>query len=232
MEPLVLDDVVVRAISVSDMENNVYLITSRSTGEQVLIDAADDAGAIAGLVESASGDAAGGDATAGNAGGADGAWTGPGTVLTTHHHWDHVRALAEVVESHGATTVAGRDDAEAIAGEKGGTRIDRTVEHGDVLEFSGFALECIHLRGHTPGSIAYVLRDTSGTTVLFSGDSLFPGGPGKTWKSEDFDSLMVDLQERVFGTLPDDAIVLPGHGAGTTIGAERPSIPEWLARGW
>ena len=92
-------------------------------------------------------------------------------------------------------------------------------------------LEVIHLRGHTPGSIALVYRGDDGPH-LFTGDSLFPGGPGKTWSADDFASLMDDLEERVFGTLPDETWVYPGHGDDTTLGRERPSLPEWRERGW
>lgn len=217
MEPITLTDTVVRAVSVSDMENNVYLITSRGSGEQVIIDAADDPTAIAGLVAAGTEDSEHG--------------TRVTAVLTTHRHWDHVRALREVAAAHDARTLAGEHDAEAIE-EESGARIDTRVAHGDVLEFDGFRLEAIELRGHTPGSIAYVLRDSGGTTVIFSGDSLFPGGPGKTWSSEDFDSLIADLEERIFDRFDDEVRVLPGHGDTTTLGAERPQLPEWRARGW
>lgn len=219
VDTLHLQDVVIRSVSVSEMENNVYLLTSKETGHQVLIDAADDPAAIAELVES---------------GVADGPGEEPSvvTVLTTHRHWDHVRALGEIAERYGATTVAGVNDAEAIAEQPGGAPIELTVSHQDVLSQGGIALRCIELRGHTPGSIGYVYTDPDGTTVLFSGDSLFPGGPGKTNSPEEFASLMDDLQERVFGVLEDDVHVFPGHGSATTIGTERPQIPEWLARGW
>ena len=93
-------------------------------------------------------------------------------------------------------------------------------------------LEVIALRGHTPGSIALLYREPSGAAHLFTGDSLFPGGPGKTNSPEDFTSLMDDLERRVFGVLPDDTWVYPGHGDDTTLGAERPHLAEWRARGW
>jgi glyoxylase-like metal-dependent hydrolase (beta-lactamase superfamily II) len=95
------------------------------------------------------------------------------------------------------------------------------------------ALEVVHLRGHTPGSIALVLRAADGSTHVFTGDSLFPGGVGNTQKDpERFRSLIDDVEERLFGTLPDDAWVYPGHGADTTIGTERPHLGEWRERGW
>ncbi len=111
--------------------------------------------------------------------------------------------------------------------------VDRTVAHGDTVEVGGQVLEVVHLRGHTPGSIALVWRGPEGAgTHVFTGDSLFPGGVGKTWSPEDFTSLLADVEERLFGALPDDTWVYPGHGKDTTLGAERPSLPEWRARGW
>lgn len=217
MEPLALDDVVIRSTSVSDMENNVYLITARTSGEQVIIDAADDLSAIRTLVAAGAEDSEHG--------------TRVTTVLTTHRHWDHVRALRETAAEHDARTMAGENDAEAIE-EESGARIDERIAHGSALEFDGFRLEAIELRGHTPGSIAYVLADGGGQTVIFSGDSLFPGGPGKTWSPEDFVSLMDDLEERIFGRFGDEVRVLPGHGDTTTLGAERPQLSEWRERGW
>jgi glyoxylase-like metal-dependent hydrolase (beta-lactamase superfamily II) len=85
----------------------------------------------------------------------------------------------------------------------------------------------VALRGHPAPSAC------SATTLsVITADSLFPGGPGKTNSPEDFRSLLDDLETRVFGTLPDEAWVYPGHGDDTTLGKERPSLPEWRARGW
>ena len=108
---------------------------------------------------------------------------------------------------------------------------DELVEHGDTVRFGDIGLEVVHLRGHTPGSVALVYRDAAGSHI-FTGDSLFPGGPGKTQAPPEFASLMDDLEERVFGALPDETWVYPGHGDDTTLGKERPSLPEWRARGW
>ena len=108
---------------------------------------------------------------------------------------------------------------------------DRTLADGDTLRVGALELEVIGLRGHTDDGLALLLR-TSGGTHLFSGDSLFPGGPGKTTSPEDFTRLMDDLEARVFGRLDDDVVVHPGHGDDTTLGAERPHLGEWRARGW
>jgi glyoxylase-like metal-dependent hydrolase (beta-lactamase superfamily II) len=113
--------------------------------------------------------------------------------------------------------------------------VTRLVENGEVLTFGDASVSFIHLRGHTPGSIA-VCYDAggrlSGEPHLFTGDSLFPGGPGRTTTPEAFNSLMSGLEERVFGRLPDETWIYPGHGNDTTLGAERPHLAEWHARGW
>jgi glyoxylase-like metal-dependent hydrolase (beta-lactamase superfamily II) len=209
-----LSSVVIRRLAVGEMDNNVYLLTARGSGQQVLIDAADDAPAIAGLL-------------------AEGARDTPAAarlvlVATTHSHWDHVRALAAVVEATGARTAAGAADVPAIE-----VPTDVPLEHGDVGSFDGFDLEAIHLRGHTPGSVALLYRDPQGPAHLFTGDSLFPGGLGNTQgDAVRFASLFADVLERVFDALPDDTLVHPGHGKGTTLGAERPHLAEWFERGW
>ena len=151
-------------------------------------------------------------------------------VLTTHRHWDHVRALADALADTGAVSAAGEYDADAIEEESGAVITER-LKHGETIAVGDVAIEIVHLRGHTPGSIALIIRDGD-DTVLISGDSLFPGGPGKTWSSEDFTSLMADLRSRIFDVLPDSTVVLPGHGAHTTIGTERPHLDEWQERGW
>jgi len=105
------------------------------------------------------------------------------------------------------------------------------LAHGDVIDVGELALEVIHLRGHTPGSVALLLR-AGDEQHLFTGDALFPGGPGKTGSAEDFHSLVDDLEQRVFDVLPDDTVVYPGHGRDTNLGIERPNVPEWRKRGW
>ncbi|MFF5791184.1 MBL fold metallo-hydrolase [Paeniglutamicibacter sp. NPDC012692] len=213
-----LNDVTVRGISVSEMANNVYLVTSKADGAQLLIDAADDAHAINGLIQSASSDAEVPTSLVG--------------IATTHQHWDHIRALQEMVDSTGVKTFAGAEDAAGIL--KGSSvKIDAPLGHGDTVSVGTTVLECVHLRGHTPGSIAFVLRDSSGTILIFSGDSLFPGGVGNTGNDpQRFTSLLDDVTERLFGQYPDESIVLTGHGDSTTLGKERPHLDEWRSRGW
>lgn len=190
------------------MSNNAYLLRCTATGDQVLIDAADSPETLLPLI---------GD-------------PGLTTVITTHQHWDHHRALAGVIEATGATVVAGAPDADPIT-EQTGVAVDRRVADGDVIAVGDCELEVIRITGHTPGSICLLYRDEAGPH-LFTGDSLFPGGPGRTTRQADFDQIMSDLQGKVFDRLPDSTWFYPGHGSDSTLGAERASIPEWIARGW
>lgn len=208
--PLVLPGAEVHRRSVSEMDNNVYLLLCTSTGERLLIDAADEPETIAELLWETDGE-------------------GLAQVLTSHRHWDHHRALAAVVERTGASTLAGAEDADELP-----VAVDRRLEDGDTVRVGSLLLDVVGLRGHTPGSVALSLT-TGGDvarTVIFTGDSLFPGGVGKTTTPEDFTSLIDDVTTRVFDVYPDDTLVLPGHGASTTLGAERPHLQEWRERGW
>lgn len=216
MDSLIHDlrDITIRSISVSEMNNNVYLLTAKATGAQLLIDAADDLPAIQTMLADSAADTAADPRLA--------------QIATTHQHWDHVRALPDLVAATGAPTVAGKDDAGALP-----VSVDRTLEHGDQVAVDGFELSAVHLRGHTPGSIAFVYRDPEGPAHIFSGDSLFPGGVGNTEKDPArFTSLLDDVTERLFAAYPDNTVVHPGHGSPTTLGAERPHLEEWRARGW
>ncbi|TYC98709.1 MBL fold metallo-hydrolase [Arthrobacter echini] len=208
-----LSEVTIRSISVSEMDNNVYLLTSKSSGAQVLIDAADDPTAILALIADAQEDTE--------------AEVRVALIITTHSHWDHVRALADVREATKARTAAGADDVADIE-----VPTDVPLHHRQVGSFEGFELEALHLRGHTPGSVALLYRDPHGPAHLFTGDSLFPGGVGRTTSAEDFTTLLDDVTARVFDELADDTLVHPGHGAGTTLGAERGSLAGWRQRGW
>jgi glyoxylase-like metal-dependent hydrolase (beta-lactamase superfamily II) len=192
-------------VSVGPMDNNAYLLECRETGERLLVDAADDAAALLELL-------------------GDG---GLQQVVTTHQHRDHWQALTEVVAATGARTGAGRDDAAALPGT-----IDDLLDDGAEVRVGHVRLGVVHLVGHTPGSVALVYDDPAGHPHLFTGDSLFPGGPGRTTRPEDFTSLMDDLEAKIFGVLPDTTWFYPGHGKDSTLGAERPALPEWRARGW
>jgi len=201
-----LANLIITKLAVDEqMANNVYLLRCRATDEQLLIDAADDSAAILSMV------------------GPDGL----ARVVTTHRHWDHHRALPAVVEATGAETVAGKEDAPELP-----VKVDRAVSDGDRVAVGECELEVIHLVGHTPGSIALLYDDPAGTPHLFTGDSLFPGGVGKTWSADDFATLIDDVSTKVFDRLPDETWFYPGHGDDSTLGAERPHLAEWRERGW
>jgi glyoxylase-like metal-dependent hydrolase (beta-lactamase superfamily II) len=190
------------------MDNNVYLLTCRSTGSQLMIDAADDAPRCLALVNEGSGRL--------------------DIVVTTHQHWDHHRALVDVAAATGAATACGADDAQGVP-----VPPDRLLRHGDAVEFGEITLDVLHLRGHTPGSVALAYADPEGHAHLFTGDSLFPGGVGNTKNpGQSFEELINDVTERVFDVYADDTWVYPGHGADTTLGVERPHLQEWRDRGW
>lgn len=192
-------------LAVGPMDNNAYLLRCRNTGEQLLIDAAAEPDRILDLV--------GGDGLA--------------TIVTTHAHPDHWGALAAVRAATGAVSIAHEID----AGHLGGL-VDRTVTDGDTVAVGECQLQVMHLVGHTPGSIALLYDDPMGQPHLFTGDCLFPGGIGKTWRPEDFDTLYAGVRERIFEALPDETWVYPGHGNDTTVGTERPSLAEWESRRW
>lgn len=146
-------------------------------------------------------------------------------VVETHGHWDHWQALAEVVGATGASVLSSAEDAGDLP-----VPVDRLLDDGDVVRVGDVELSVITLVGHTSGSLSlYHPRDGG---HLWSGDSLFPGGPGRTTTPEDFTHLMDDLERKIFGVMPDSTWIYPGHGADSTLGAERPSIPQWRARGW
>jgi glyoxylase-like metal-dependent hydrolase (beta-lactamase superfamily II) len=144
------------------------------------------------------------------------------TVITTHRHGDHWQALSDVVEATGAESLAHIDDAAEIP------VVNTTLRDGDTVAVGDCSLEVIHLVGHTPGSIALLFEGH-----LWTGDSLFPGGVGNTRGSKpDFESLINDVERKLFDRLPDDTWFYPGHGKDSTLGAERPHLAEWRARGW
>jgi glyoxylase-like metal-dependent hydrolase (beta-lactamase superfamily II) len=194
-------------ISVGPMDNNAYLLVAGDSS--VLIDAANDADRLLALVA---------DQT-------------PETIVTTHRHQDHWEALSDVAETTKAELVAGRPDVDAIAT---GAWVEDVagVWDGDTVELGEATLEVIGLVGHTPGSIALAYVADDQTVHLFTGDSLFPGGPGKTNDPDDFATLISDLETKVFARFADSTVVHPGHGDDTTLGAERPHLEEWRARGW
>jgi glyoxylase-like metal-dependent hydrolase (beta-lactamase superfamily II) len=200
-----LTQLVISKVSVGPMDNNAYLLRCRVTGEQLLVDAANDADRLLELIGPG----------------------GVGGIVTTHRHADHWQALAEVAKATGARTFAHPDDSEAIPVET-----DVFLRDGDRVRFGEVELAVIHLVGHTPGSIALLYDDPEGSPHLFTGDCLFPGGVGKTTSPADFESLYQGVLAKVFDKLPDETWVYPGHGNDTNLGDERPHLAEWAARGW
>ncbi|WP_028813920.1 MBL fold metallo-hydrolase [Streptomyces flavidovirens] len=201
-----LTDLMISKVAVGSMNNNAYLLRCRDTGEQLLIDAAAEPQTLLRLI---------GD-------------DGIASVVTTHRHGDHWQALAEVVAATGARTYAGRYDAEGIP-----VPTDVLLDDGDTVRVGRVELTARHLVGHTPGSIVLVYDDPHGHPHVFTGDCLFPGGVGNTWQDpQAFASLINDVEEKLFGRLPDETWVYPGHGNDTTLGNERPHLAEWRERGW
>jgi glyoxylase-like metal-dependent hydrolase (beta-lactamase superfamily II) len=201
-----LPRLVISKISVGPHDNDAYLLRCAATGEQLLIDAADEPGRLLELI-------------------GDG---GLATIVTTHSHDDHWQALNAVAETTGAKHVTHRLDAPDIP-----RPADRLVDEGDRVTVGDCPLEVIHLAGHTPGGIALLYRDPKGIPHLFSGDSLFPGGVGNTDNDPArFAQLLGDVERKVFDRLPDETWVYPGHGKDTVLGRERPHLTEWHDRGW
>jgi glyoxylase-like metal-dependent hydrolase (beta-lactamase superfamily II) len=200
-----LPDLLITKISVGALDNNAYLLRCRRTGEQLLIDAADDADVLLRALQ------------------------GPlEHVVTTHRHPDHWAALSTIRRATNARTLAHGLDADGIS-----VPTDVRVSEGDRIVFGAVELEVIQLTGHTPGSIALLYQDPAGHPHVFTGDCLFPGGVGTTFgDGAAFARLVDDVERKLFDRLRDDAWVYPGHGADTTLGLERPSLPEWRRRGW
>lgn len=195
--------------SVGPMDNNAYLVTCSETGETLLIDAANDADTLLGLIRDHAPKVS--------------------LIVTSHQHFDHWQALEAVAAATGAPTAANEIDAGPLP-----IKPDRLLSGGDTVQVGKLSFDVIHLRGHTPGSIALALDGpaTGGVTQLFTGDCLFPGGLGRTTKAAEFDSLYQDVKSRVFDRFGDDTVVYPGHGDDTTLGAERPHLEEWRERRW
>ena len=204
-----LPGVTIIKMSVGPMDNNAYVVTCSATGESLLIDAANDPELLVALL----------------------AEHAPKLemIVTTHQHYDHWQALEAVAEATGAPTAVHQLDAEALP-----VSPDRFLAGGDTIVIGELDFDVIHLRGHTPGSVALALRPAGDRTAvqLFTGDCLFPGGLGRTTKPEEFDSLFHDVSSQVFGVYGDDTVVYPGHGDDTTLGEERPHLQEWRERGW
>jgi glyoxylase-like metal-dependent hydrolase (beta-lactamase superfamily II) len=195
-------DVEVHKVVVGSFDNNVFVIRCKHTGEGVLIDAANEHELLLELCTSLN----------------------VRRVLETHGHFDHIGAVPQLREAGYEVAVTAAD-----APMLNDVGYDVFIDDAEVIEVGRLRLHAIHNPGHTPGSISFAVE---GTPLLFTGDTLFPGGPGATkFPGGDFDTIIDSIDTKLF-TFPDGTIVLPGHGADTTIGTERPHLQEWVDRGW
>ncbi len=195
-------DVEVHKIVVGPYDNNVFIVRCRATGDAVLIDAANEHEILLDLSRQ----------------------LGVRNILETHGHHDHIQAIPAMREAGYRVAVTALDA--PMLGDLG---YDAFLNHDDVIEVGRLRLRSIHNPGHTPGSISFHVE---GTPLLFTGDTLFPGGPGATtFPGGDFAKIIDSIDNLLF-TFPADTIVLPGHGSDTAIGTERPHLQEWVDRGW
>src|SRR5699024_1291343 len=198
------NEITLHHISVSEMDNNCYLLAAGNEG--LLIDAADDAPAILDMAEQAG--------------------VKITKVLTTHRHWDHVRALPEILQATSATHYAAFLESPALP-----AAVDVELQHDDTIELRGQKHEVIILRRHTPGGAALAVN-LAAIPQLFAGDSLCPGGVGQTHSEGDLVRLYKDVTARLFDIYPGESGVWPGHGNCTTLGDERPQLGSWWDRRW
>jgi glyoxylase-like metal-dependent hydrolase (beta-lactamase superfamily II) len=200
---LVYDDAAceVHQTVVGPMDNNVYVVRCKATGDAVLIDAADEHDHLLEVAHH----------------------LGVRFVLETHGHHDHIQAVPAFREAGLEVSIAA-DDASMLPS------YDLILDDDATISVGRLELSTIATPGHTPGSMCFAVR---GTPVLLSGDTLFPGGAGATrFPGGSFETIIRSIDERLYGRFDDDTLVLPGHGLSTTIGAERPHLEEWVARGW
>ncbi len=190
----------VHKVVVGPVENNVFVLRCKETGEAILIDAANEHDLLLELCKK----------------------LGVRNVVETHGHWDHIQAIPALRDA-GYEVGVGEADASML------NSYDSILEDQSVIEVGRLRIHTILTPGHTPGSICFHVENTP---LLFSGDTLFPGGPGNTFGNADhFAEIVKSIDQRLL-SFPPETIVLPGHGADTTVGAERPHLNEWIERGW
>jgi glyoxylase-like metal-dependent hydrolase (beta-lactamase superfamily II) len=191
----------IHKVVVGPMDNNVYVLRCKQTGDAVLLDAANEHDRLLDLAKA----------------------LGVREVLETHGHWDHIQAVPQMRDA-GYSVHVTAEDASMLPS------YDELLMDDSIVNVGRLKLHTIHTPGHTPGSMCFLLE---GSPILFSGDTLFPGGPGNTtFEGGDFPTIIQSVDRRLFAPLDADTIVLPGHGDQTTIGNERPHLQEWADRGW
>ena len=191
----------IHKVVVGPMDNNVYVLRCKQTGDAVLLDAANEHDRLLDLAKT----------------------LGVREVLETHGHWDHIQAVPQMRDAGYSVHVTAQDAAMLPS-------YDELLEDDAIVNVGRLKLHTIHTPGHTPGSMCFLL---DGSPILFSGDTLFPGGPGNTsFEGGDFPTIIEAIDRRLFAPLDADTIVLPGHCDQTTIGNERPHLQEWIDRGW
>ena len=192
----------VHRVVVGSYANNVFIVRCKHTGDAVLIDAANEHEQLLELCTA----------------------LGVRRVLETHGHWDHIQAVPAMREA-GYEVAVMNEDAEMLKD----VGYDVFITDAQVIEVGKLRLEAIHNPGHTPGSVSFKVHDAP---LLFTGDTLFPGGPGAThFPGSSFDNIIESIDNRLF-TFPGNTVVLPGHGVDTSIAVERPHLQEWVDRGW
>jgi glyoxylase-like metal-dependent hydrolase (beta-lactamase superfamily II) len=191
----------IHKVVVGPMDNNVYVLRCKETGDAVLLDAANEHERLLELCRD----------------------LGVRKVLETHGHWDHIQAVPAVRD-------AGYEVGVTAADAKMLPSYDFVLDDESVIQVGRLRLHTLLTPGHTPGSMCFRLE---GSPVLFSGDTLFPGGPGNTsFPGGDFPTIIHSIEDRLFAALPAETIVMPGHGNDTSIGDERPHLQDWVHRGW
>ena len=190
----------IHEVVVGPMDNNVFVLRCRETGDSVLLDAANEHEKLLELCQR----------------------LGVRKVLETHGHWDHIQAVPAVRDAGYEVGVTAKDSGMLPS-------YDFVLEDDSVITVGRLRLHTIFTPGHTAGSMCFKLE---GSPVLFSGDTLFPGGPGATQHGGDFPTIIRSIEDRLLSKLPADTIVMPGHGLDTTIGKESPHLQEWIERGW